>query len=127
MRAALYLNSSLCTLTSALSKIYPAALRRGDEGAEVARKSFGVVVEKLAHSFEAGRADDEADVVRLVNAEDDFGVVVGRRVRALLPRQRERDAAVLVPRLEMTDAHAPRGGDLDARPLAPEVVARRRL
>src|SRR5438067_10334205 len=108
-------------------KIYPAALRRGDEGAEVARESFGVVVEKLAHSFEALRADDEADVVRLVNAEDDFGVVVGRRVRALLPRQRERDAAVLAPRLKATDAPAPRARDLDARPLAPEVVARRRL
>ena len=89
MRAALSLNSSLCTLTSALSKIYPAALRRGDEGAEVARESFGVVVEKLAHSFEAGRADDEADVVRLVHAKDDFGVVVGRRV---LPLEKRRGA-----------------------------------
>src|SRR5437764_11465914 len=84
-------------------EIYPASLRRGDEGAEVARESLGVVVEKLAHAFEALRADDEADVVRLVHAEDDFGVVVGRGVWTLLPRQRERDAAVLAPRLEMTD------------------------
>src|SRR2546423_12962925 len=108
-------------------EIYPAALRRGDEGAEVARESFGVVVEKLAHAFEAGRADDEADVVRLVHAEDDLLIRVSGGVGALLPRERERDAAVLAPRLETPDAPAPRAGHLDARPLAPEVVARRRL
>src|SRR2546423_11806985 len=108
-------------------KIYSAALWRGDEGAEVARESFGVVVEKLAHAFEAGRADDEADVVRLVHAEDDLLIRVSRGVGALLPRERERDAAVLAPRLETPDALAPRTGDLDARPPAPEVVARCRL
>src|SRR5947199_3228502 len=89
-------------------KIYPASLRRGDEGAEVARKSLGVVVEKLAHAFEAGRADDEADVVRLVHAEDDLLIRVSGGVGALLPRERERDAAVLAPRLETPDAPAPR-------------------
>src|SRR5436305_3932954 len=108
-------------------KIYPAALRRGDEGAEVARESFGVVVEKLAHASEAGRADDESDVVRLVHAEDDLRVCVVGGVGPLLPRERERDAAVLSPRLKTTDALAPRVRDLDARPLAPEVVARRSL
>src|SRR5947209_16207520 len=103
------------------SKIYSTALRRGDEGAEVAREAPGVVVEKLAHAFEAGRADDETDVVLFLNAEDYLRVVVGRGVRVLLPRKRERDAAVLAPRLKTTDPTPARMRDLDARPLAPEV------
>src|SRR5437763_2456845 len=103
-------------------KIYPAALRRGDEGAEVARESFGVVVEKLAHAFEAGRADDESDVVRLVHAEDDLRVCVVGGVGPLLPRERVCDAAVVSPRLKTKEAIAQRVRDIEEIPLAPAIL-----
>src|ERR1051326_2887454 len=104
-------------------KIYPSTLWRRHVGAEVLREAFGVSFEERAHALRVLASDDEADVVGLVNAEDYLHVGVSRSVGVLLPRERERDAAVLAARFEFADALAARVRDLDARPLAPEVVA----
>src|ERR1051325_4463797 len=120
-------NLFLITYHSPFLQIYSAELRRRGVRAEVLGEAFGVRVEKPAHAREVGRAHDETDVVGLLHAEDYLRVVVTGRVRMLLARERERDAAVLAPRSDRADPLAARVRYLDARPLAPEVAAARRL
>src|SRR5262245_7654314 len=62
----------------------------------------------------------------LADAGDDLGIGVGGRVGLLLPREREHDSGVAVA-VVGDRIVAVLTGDLDARPLAPQVEAGRRL
>ena len=65
-------------------------------------------------------------MVRLADADDDLRVGVRGHVRRFLARERQHDAAApIAPRRRLVRAVL--AGDLEARPLAPQVDARRRF
>ena len=89
---------------------------------KVPDETLGVGVQELFDARGRGRSQNEAGVMILPDALDDFRVVVGRSIRFLLTRQRNDYSGVVFAGRREFIRQLP-GGNLQPRPFTPKVDA----
>src|SRR5580692_4318351 len=94
--------------------------RDGSGRQEILVKSFGVAGQKLVDARMVGGFQDETGVMISCNPVDDFRIVIGGRVRLLLPSQRDNRARIVATRFGQWVRLLP-CSDLEARPVAPKI------